>query len=97
VGYLVFIGQNSKSIDGLPKWEHILGCFPILAALALVRHLPRSVCVVAGSLRCACSLRNRVVPSRPRVLRPREWAPAGCRRWRRAQWRRVDEQQRAVR
>jgi hypothetical protein len=54
VGYLVFIGQNSKSIDGLPKWEHILGCFPILAALALVRHLPRSLCVVAGSLRCAC-------------------------------------------
>ena len=37
VGYLVFIGQNSKSIDGLPKWEHILACFPLLSGLALVR------------------------------------------------------------
>jgi hypothetical protein len=43
VGYLVFIGQNSKSIDGLPKWEHIVVCFPFLSGLALVRVYPLSL------------------------------------------------------
>jgi len=39
VGYLVFIGQNARSIDHLPKWLHIFGVFPILCFLAMLRSL----------------------------------------------------------
>ncbi|KAK3259329.1 hypothetical protein CYMTET_31666, partial [Cymbomonas tetramitiformis] len=39
VGYLVFIGQNMKSMDFMPESYHIYGGVPILVCLAMIRSL----------------------------------------------------------